>query len=73
MRIKQPGILWRIKDHFTHTRRCLDSNDSSGKALGANDVFTAFMILVGGYFLSTTFLILEKLYLRSKGVTMYLR
>jgi len=59
--IRERGTLWRIRDEFTYTRRCMESTDNSGRALGANDVFTAFMILTGGYVLSITFLLLEKL------------
>ncbi|CAG7655376.1 unnamed protein product [Allacma fusca] len=60
-RVRERGVLWRLKVYYAYSRRCLASSDNTGLALGLNDVFTAFMILLGGYALSLTFLFVEKL------------
>ncbi|XP_035703753.1 uncharacterized protein LOC118434407 isoform X2 [Folsomia candida] len=64
--IREPGISWKLRGNYTYKRRCLEASDSTGNALGPNDVFTAFMILSGGYFLSIAFIIIEKLFRVSK-------
>ena len=62
IRIRERGAMWRLRVMYTYTRRCLITQENhQGQALGANDVFTAFMILVGGYGLSLVNLTVEKI------------
>ncbi|CAL8088848.1 unnamed protein product [Orchesella dallaii] len=59
--IREPGVLWRLRMKYSFQRRCLEASDNAGYALGPNDVFTAYMILLGGFALSITFLVIEKM------------
>lgn len=59
--IREPGVLYRLRLRYSFKRRCLESSTvNAGYALGPNDVFTAFMILVGGFVLSVVLMFVER-------------
>lgn len=64
--IREPGVLYRLRLKHGFQRRCREASNNAGKALGATDVFTALMILLGGFVLSLSFLAIERIIPRTK-------